>query len=128
MNATISPKDRIMDAYSHTDTDRVAVFFKNDEPSITRELMDILQVKTRDEMLSKLGIDLRIKYVSYAGPPLSSEYNRDVQRNWQLHCNGNRLSCAFAICMIMYAATKQHKLKITQMAIEEISDHLYSDF
>ncbi len=82
MNATISPKGRIMAAYTHAETDRVAAFFKNDEPPITCGLMNILRVKTRDEVLSKLGIDLRIEYVSYAGPPLPERKDGRLSSHW----------------------------------------------
>ena len=82
MKTTLSPKDRVMAAYNHTETDRVASFYKNDEPPVTRGLMNILRAESRDEVLSKLGIDLRIEYIDYAGPLLPTRKDGRLTSHW----------------------------------------------
>ena len=62
--------DRVEAAYNHVEADRVPALFKNDEPPLTAALIDATGASSRDDMLDRLGIDIRIETPPYTGPPL----------------------------------------------------------
>ncbi len=62
--------ERVEATYKHIATDRIPTTFKNDAPVVTEDLIELLGVSTRDEVLLRLGIDVRVEMVPYIGPEL----------------------------------------------------------
>ena len=78
----MTSKDRVEAAYDHVDADRVPALFKNDEPPLTDALIEATGASSRDEMLDRLGIDVRVEYVPYIGPPLPQRDDGRQVTHW----------------------------------------------
>lgn len=65
----LNPRERVLLALSHRETDRVPVDFMATGEAWSR-LMDHLRQESREEVLRHLGIDVRHPRQRYVGPPL----------------------------------------------------------
>ena len=64
-----SSKDLVLEALSHKETYRVPIdYWGTDE--VTRRLCRYFGVTSKDELLKRLGVDLRYVFPNYVGPPL----------------------------------------------------------
>ncbi|MFH0965968.1 MAG: uroporphyrinogen decarboxylase family protein [Planctomycetota bacterium] len=78
----MTSRERIEVLYRHEPTDRVGTTFKNDEPPVTDGLKRLLAVTTREEVLERLGIDLRLEGPPYTGPQLVARDGKGTPTHW----------------------------------------------
>lgn len=76
----MKPRERVLAAVAHRETDRVPLFYR-DEPEVDQRLRRDLGLATREDLLRFLEIDFRWVAPKYVGPPLEGpgpERRRDI--------------------------------------------------
>ena len=63
----LTPRQRVKIALEHKEPDRIPIGFES-TPEVTKSLKSFLGIETDDELLKRLGVDIRKVFPNYIGP------------------------------------------------------------